>query len=293
MNEISCFCGGTTGRLVRKRIRGGKKRKIFKCIECGTVQKGIQNATDHEEFHRESGQSSEINLDPMSESYRQRNRIDIDRRKELLDPILNEDQLLLDFGTGIGGFLKAVDDKVEKAIGCEINESQAEFVRRELGFEVYQDLESAGSVIDRDSIDVITMFHVLEHLVDPVEYLNDCREILDNDGYLIVEVPNHDDWLLEFSEDYSDFYYQDAHSYYFDPESLQNVLERSGYCTEITGVQRYSYKNAVNWLLKGEPELDQPSRHDPEDSVFSRIYHEMVTRLLRSDTLFAFCRPKR
>ena len=40
------------------------------------------------------------------------------------------------------------------------------------------------------TVDVIAMFHVLEHLEDPVEVLEECRSVLADDGRLFIEVPN-------------------------------------------------------------------------------------------------------
>jgi len=47
---------------------------------------------------------------------------------------------------------------------------------------------------------MVTMFHVLEYLPDPLEHLRTVRRLLVDDGLLVVEVPNHDDWLLRVSD---------------------------------------------------------------------------------------------
>jgi len=204
---------------------------------------------------------------------------------------LNDDTVLLDFGTGMGEFLDVIEDEVGKSIGCEINDQQADFVRNQLGIPVFEDLEDVVSAIGADSVDILTMFHVLEHLVHPLKYLEDFHHVLDEDGVLIIEVPNHDDWLLAASDAYAQFYYQDAHSYYFDPDTLKDLVEMAGYRVDIVPVQRYGFKNALHWIRTGEPELEKPSRHDPDGSVVSRIYEKAVVSSMRSDTLFAICRP--
>jgi len=57
---------------------------------------------------------------------------------------------------------------------------------------------------------------------------------------------------------------------------------------EVSGTQRYSYRNAAYWNRHGEPELNAPSRHrnswsDPVD----KAYAEALDAVGRSDTLWA------
>jgi len=58
--------------------------------------------------------------------------------------------------------------------------------------------------------DVITLFHVLEHIKNPVKTLADLRTYLKADGTLIVEIPNADDFLLQINKNYKDFFWQRA-----------------------------------------------------------------------------------
>lgn len=288
--EIACYCGSSLGTLIRSEIRGGKRQPIVRCSECGVVQKGTVNSDEHETFHREGKQAAEINLDSMSEEYAQRNLTDVTRRVNALCPFLDDETTLLDFGTGMGHFIDAVQPHVDTVVGSEINRDRLAFVRDKLGFDVYEGTEPLRSEFDDERFDIVTMFHVLEHLPNPLEQLREVRRLLNDDGRLIVEVPNHDDWLLSRCDDYADFYYQDAHAYYFDPRTLTEVLTDGGFDSRVIGVQRYGYRNALNWLLEGEPELNTPSRHrDTWRAPVDKLYGELVTRLRRSDTIFAVC----
>lgn len=188
----------------------------------------------------------------------------------------------------MGHFLDAVRSEVDTAVGSEINKERLTFVREELGSSVYEGTDELLETFEDGSFDIITMFHTLEHLPKPVEQLQYVRRLLSDEGTLIVEVPNHDDWLLPLSNAYADFYYQEAHAFYFDPHTLEDVFDRAGFDVQVRGVQRYSYRNALHWLRYGEPELNAPSRFgDSGVGFIDMIYGKLIKTSKRSDTIIA------
>jgi 2-polyprenyl-3-methyl-5-hydroxy-6-metoxy-1,4-benzoquinol methylase len=257
------------------------------------VQKAALNEEKHEEFHRDGRQAAEIDLDSMSDSYAERNLTDVRRRVSSLRSKLRGDEQLLDFGTGMGHFLEAISPYVESVVGSEINQERLAFIREELGFDVYEGTDALVNAFGEDSFDVLTMYHTLEHLPNPVEQLKRVRTLLSPDGLLVVEVPNHDDWLLGWLSAYADFYYQEAHAYYFTPDTLKATLGRAGFEAEVQGVQRYSYQNVLHWFLEGKPELGSPSRHQagwhfPLDT----LYENILSRMEATDTIVGWGRVK-
>lgn len=244
----------------------------------------------HKEYHRKGEQAAEIDLDALSESYIDRNLTDIRRRVSDLQSALKGDERLLDFGTGMGHFLEMIEPYVDRAIGSEINRKRVAFVRENLGFDVHEGTGSLLSTFGPDSFNVVTMYHTLEHLPNPVEQLKKVRSLLKQDGLLVVEVPNHDDWLLSASKAYADFYYQEAHAYYFTPDTLMDLLMRAGFKTRIEGTQRYSYQNAIQWMTRGKPEIRSPSRcRSTWINPIDKIYKEVLKERGICDTLIVYC----
>ncbi|GFP24459.1 hypothetical protein HKBW3S09_01926, partial [Candidatus Hakubella thermalkaliphila] len=94
---------------------------------------------------------------------------------------------LLDVGTGIGQFLFFARNDF-KAKGMEISESAITIAKQKYDIDVTRgEIES----INWDSkFDVITLFHVLEHVPNPSSTMERCRELLNNGGILIIAVPN-------------------------------------------------------------------------------------------------------
>jgi 2-polyprenyl-3-methyl-5-hydroxy-6-metoxy-1,4-benzoquinol methylase len=72
----------------------------------------------------------------------------------------------LDFGCGLGGMLKEMSPKSSFAAGLEPNEFRKKHLAKE-GFKIYSSIDD----IENQSFDIITLFHVLEHLLEPVKTL--------------------------------------------------------------------------------------------------------------------------
>jgi len=95
---------------------------------------------------------------------------------------------ILDVGCAAGYFLELAKRNGFETSGIEISKEAANFARREFNLEIISpDLLSAP---DNKKYDIITMFHVLEHLPYPKEHLNKVYNLLNPGGMLFVQVPN-------------------------------------------------------------------------------------------------------
>src|SRR5260370_15388338 len=96
---------------------------------------------------------------------------------------------LLDVGAGIGQFLHHAQPFLCSVHGTEVSESAIQVAR-----------EKYGLVMDRGQVeemnfpdaafDNVTLFHVLEHVPNPVQLVRTCHRLLRGDGILVVAVPN-------------------------------------------------------------------------------------------------------
>lgn len=176
-----------------------------------------------------------------------------DRIREL-EPILRADMKVLDVGSSAGHFLHALRPRVKEVIGIEFNRENAEFTRS-LGITTYTDpVEKTG--LAPASFDLITLFQILEHIEDPIQFLQTLKRYLKPGGHLVVEVPNLDDALLTLyqSEAFADFWFIEPHLYYFNAVTLKKILEKAGFNGTIKSTQEYSLVNHLNWMLAGKPQ---------------------------------------
>jgi methionine biosynthesis protein MetW len=99
---------------------------------------------------------------------------------------------LLDVGCGNGERLALLNSLGWQAQGVEMDEMAVGLARKS-GLEVH-----LGSVqtqnYSKNTFDVITMNHVIEHLHDPISLLQECRRILKPRGLLVITTPNFSSW---------------------------------------------------------------------------------------------------
>jgi SAM-dependent methyltransferase len=194
------------------------------------------------------------------------------------------DSKVLDWGAGAGEFMRAIQADVAEVVGTELDHERIEFVTGRLGLEMAHPSMIMGEY-GAGYFDVITLFHVLEHFVTPAEQLEQILPLLNDDGLLIIEVPNLDDWMLRMSHEYQQFWYQTAHAQFFTPISLLALLDGVGLVGNVEFIQRYSIQNLFHWLWTGRPQIAEPNKIRHSRLSFSKIvYARMLQSLRATDT---------
>ena len=101
--------------------------------------------------------------------------------------------LLIDVGCGGGLLLRLLQERGLRVAGLDTSRAAAMAAWQHNRVRVIcAELDQAP--LGRESCRVLTMFHVVEHLPDPVSYLKSARELLEPDGRLIIQVPNASSW---------------------------------------------------------------------------------------------------
>jgi SAM-dependent methyltransferase len=142
---------------------------------------------------------------------------------------------LLDVGCGNGAFLAsvrllgwAVEGTDPSAAGCELSRAKGVPVH-------HGELAQAGFA--DGSFDVVTLWHVLEHVAGPLAELAEIRRILRPGGRLVVQVPDADSLTLRLCGDRWFPLDVPRHLQHFTPDSLRRTLERAGF--ELVREQRW------------------------------------------------------
>ena len=142
---------------------------------------------------------------------------------------------VLDVGCSTGHFLHKISPFVGECVGIEFNEENARFVNEELGIRVYT-VPIDKTPVQEGYFDLITAFHVVEHVEDPIALLSTLSRYLQPEGLLYVEVPNLNDALLSTYEveAYASFWFREPHIFNCSPDTLRRVLDRSGFTGEMS-----------------------------------------------------------
>lgn len=98
-------------------------------------------------------------------------------------------QRLLDVGCATGGFLAEAKAAGWEGVGVEFSEFAIEVARQEFGLHVLQGDVFHPELVEQD-FGLVTMWHVLEHVIDPLATLQQARRLLAPGGLLFVELPN-------------------------------------------------------------------------------------------------------
>jgi SAM-dependent methyltransferase len=120
------------------------------------------------------------------------------KRLDLLKGVGRE-SCVLDIGAGIGTFLAMGRDRFGwNVVGTEVSTSAVRFAKERHGLELMLG-RAEGLSLPPASFDLITLWHVLEHVPSPSQTLNLCHELLRPGGLLAIAVPNDDEarpWLV-------------------------------------------------------------------------------------------------
>ena len=192
---------------------------------------------------------------------------------------------ICDFGCGYGGFLRHAKAVSSRLSGVELREYCRQSLRlKEPEINVLPSLEDHP-----ENFDLITIFHVLEHLPKQVEILSAIRSKLVPGGSIVVEVPNARDFLIQSLDlpEFRDFVFWSEHLVLHTEESLRVILQEAGFTkVNIRGFQRYGFTNHLRWFLDR-----QPGGHDLykqfEDSLMEKGYRQYMEGRGTADTLIA------
>ena len=181
----------------------------------------------------------------FSEAYKKARLKLFRKRNKLFDVLLNNlistDRTikLLDIGCGTGEFMVDVQEKCAakgihtKPFGIEVSKELA--AQANAAFQQY-----AGSVVFDNAIDgtrhfkpadidVVLMMSFLEHEAQPLELLQRVRRILNDDGFIVLKVPNYGCWNRRIRGSKWCGYRFPDHVSYFTSETLNTLAQQAGY----------------------------------------------------------------
>lgn len=129
---------------------------------------------------------------------------------------------LLDFGCGTGDFLFYAQQKNFHVTGIEPDES-ARTLAQKKGLSVHpiSSLESS-----KEKFDFITMWHVLEHTYDPVATIQQLKSKLNDNGVLIIAVPNYASHDAQHYNSFWAAYDVPRHLFHFHPETIKFISQK-------------------------------------------------------------------
>ncbi len=189
------------------------------CQNCGLVQlKDVPNEQDLFEFYKSKYRVQYRKQDrPSSKHVYRAGALAISRLKKIA-PFIEKNTKLLDIGSGGGEFTYLASRMGAEASGIDPSSGYLEFGKNHYSINVEQ--KQISELEDTHSYQIVTMFHVLEHLPNPLKVIKKVHQILKVGGYFVIEVPN-----LESKATSPFNHFFKAHICYFTSLSLIGLLK--------------------------------------------------------------------
>jgi 2-polyprenyl-3-methyl-5-hydroxy-6-metoxy-1,4-benzoquinol methylase len=127
---------------------------------------------------------------------------------------------LLDIGAGTGHFLDLAQKNNWKVKGIEPNDG-AKKIASEKGISFIENVQS----LESNSFDVITMWHVLEHVYDLEEQIELLKRVLKKEGTLIIAVPNFHSYDAKYYKQFWAAFDVPRHLWHFSKKSIKKLFQ--------------------------------------------------------------------
>jgi 2-polyprenyl-3-methyl-5-hydroxy-6-metoxy-1,4-benzoquinol methylase len=137
---------------------------------------------------------------------------------------------ILDYGTGTGYFANTMVSKGWTVRAIEKSPQARTFAKEHFGLDV--DAETALPHYEAATFDVVTLWHVMEHLEHLNEMWNTLHRILKERGVLIVAVPNPNSYDAQKYKEWWAAYDVPRHLWHFSPSVMQQFGAKHGFILE-------------------------------------------------------------
>ena len=172
-----------------------------------------------EEYISHSGKSS----GGLGFLYKIARSISLNWKKSLIEKF-HQKGSILDFGCGTGEFIHCMKQSAWKVNGLEVSDAARKKAEELNDQKISQSLEE----IYKESFEVVTAWHVLEHVSDLVSTLNQLKGLLKKNGTIFIAVPNYQSPDGEKYKEYWAGYDVPRHLWHFSKQSMTHLLESAG-----------------------------------------------------------------
>lgn len=230
LREVPClFCGVHEERL---RFRDDPYR-VVECARCGHVYVTPRLPPERlYEMYQEEYWTSERAKDFGYTQYLAEAPLYLRTyamRSGLIDRYRSEPGAVLDVGCAAGFFLKVMHDKGWRTTGIEISAPMVEYARTTLGLPDMHRGDILTVPLPERAYDVITLWDVIEHLEEPGAHLARARELLRDDGILVLETQNVASCFARLLGSRWQHYKHEEHLHHFHPATMRRLLADAGF----------------------------------------------------------------
>lgn len=212
----------------------GEEFGIMECTACGFAftqkhpdEKEIGKYYESPEYISHSNTSKGL----KNKVYHIVRRIMLSEKRRLVEKLtLLKNGKMLDYGAGTCYFAHTMQEAGWDVTAIEKSPAAREVAKKELGIEALP--EDALSSINDKELDVVTMWHVMEHIQNLDRMWEELYRILDDTGIAVIAVPNNRSYDAQEYGKYWAAYDVPRHLWHFTPKTIMKWGEKHGFILE-------------------------------------------------------------
>ena len=226
-------CGSTEIKNIISAKDHTVSGEVFAIVECNNCTlrftQDIPDATSIAQYYKSEEYISHSNTSKglINAIYQFVRTRTIRKKRKLIEKTTDlKSGTLLDIGSGTGSFIHEM-----KKAGWQVTGLEPDKDARVVAKKLYDlDLSDAKVLfqLSSGSFDVITLWHVLEHVHELAAYMQQLKSLLKQNGKLIIAVPNYTSKDAKIYKEYWAAYDVPRHLYHFSPRSMQELMKRNG-----------------------------------------------------------------
>lgn len=206
----------------------GETFEVWDCTHCTSrFTQGIPAEEDIGAYYESEEYISHSNTSKglINTLYQQVRAFTLVQKRKLIERLSGQTKgTLLDIGCGTGEFLREMQQHDWEVKGLEPSPAARDFARQSYALQVDEPDQLFG--LSAQSADVITMWHVLEHVHRLSDTLNQIHDLLRPDGLLLIAVPNFTSSDADHYREHWAAYDVPRHLYHFSPRGMKMLLEK-------------------------------------------------------------------
>ena len=205
--------------------------KIKQCNSCGfKITENIEDEENIGSYYQSENYISHSNTTKglVNAVYHQVRKYMLGRKRRLVEKAAGvQNGQILDVGTGTGFFLNEMKEYGWHVTGIEKSEDARKFAKSEFNLDNLPTEELFK--LKEKEYDVVSLWHVLEHIHQISENMDIFSRVLKTDGKLIIAVPNHDSYDAKHYKEFWAAYDVPRHIWHFAPDQMKQLGEKHGF----------------------------------------------------------------
>lgn len=158
---------------------------------------------------------------------------------------------LLEIGCSWGGFLAFAKLRGWNVAGVELSPEPARWAREHEALNVHLGTLASSPFVGCEQFDVVAAWHVIEHFIDPLEFLRQAHSCLRPGGILALRTPNVASLVARMNGRTWEWFGAPAHLTLFSPQGLARLTERAGFHIENIRTRRGDARNPWLEMVRG------------------------------------------